>query len=74
MARPVQERSLRAPPWKARCFGISGGLSVGEWEATTGELSVLATPTVEYTRGPDMGGEALTAWHLFCNKYGRGYA
>ena len=29
---------------------------MGEWEATTGEPSVLATPTVEYTRGPDMGG------------------
>lgn len=57
-SRPLRgpSRSLRATPWKARCFGICCGLSVGEWEATTGEPSVLATPTVEYTRGPDMGG------------------
>jgi YD repeat-containing protein len=33
---------------------FSGGLSLAEYESETGSLPV--TPTVEYTRGPDMGG------------------
>ncbi len=49
------------PPSAAKHTAIvfSGGLSVAEWEqeSGTGLQPVLsAPPTVEYTRGPDMGG------------------
>ncbi len=39
---------------KRTAIVFSGGLSVAEWESDTGSLP--AAPTVEYTRGPDMGG------------------
>lgn len=41
-------------PTKQTAIVFSGGLSVAEWEGETGSLPV--SPTVEYTRGPDMGG------------------
>jgi RHS repeat-associated protein len=37
-------------------ISFSGGLSVAEWESTGTQPVVTAPPTVEYTRGPDMGG------------------
>ncbi|MGV3662057.1 MAG: RHS repeat-associated core domain-containing protein [Prosthecobacter sp.] len=42
------------PAAKQTAIVFSGGLSVAEWESDTGSLPV--SPTVEYTRGPDMGG------------------
>ncbi len=35
---------------------FSGGLSVAEWETENGAPGTGSPPTVEYTRGPDMGG------------------
>jgi RHS repeat-associated protein len=37
-------------------ISFSGGLSVAEWESTGTQPVVTVPPTVEYTRGPDMGG------------------
>jgi RHS repeat-associated protein len=62
--RRIGTSELQAPsstPQAAKHTAItfSGGLSVAEWEqeSGTGLQPVLTTPpTVEYTRGPDMGG------------------
>ncbi|MFO1486344.1 MAG: RHS repeat-associated core domain-containing protein [Verrucomicrobiaceae bacterium] len=48
------EGTAPAVPTKTTAIVFSGGLSVAEWESETGSLPV--NPTVEYTRGPDMGG------------------
>ncbi len=45
-----------AAPTKQTAIVFSGGLSVAEWETENGEPGTGNPPTVEYTRGPDMGG------------------
>ena len=41
---------------KSTAIVFSGGLSVAEWESSSSFGSTSGAPTVEYTRGPDMGG------------------
>lgn len=52
--RRVGTSSTTGGVTKQTAIVFSGGLSVAEWESSTGSLPV--SPTVEYTRGPDMGG------------------
>jgi len=41
---------------KSTAIVFSGGLSLAEYETANSEPSTANPPTVEYTRGPDMGG------------------
>lgn len=41
---------------KSTAIVFSGGLSVAEWESSSSFSSISGAATVDYTRGPDMGG------------------
>lgn len=54
--RIMTEERLGSEPSVFTQISFSGGLSVAEWESTGTTPVVTEPPTVEYTRGPDMGG------------------
>lgn len=49
-------RSGGSQPTTATAILFAGGLSLAEWDSSSSTPSTANAPTVEYTRGPDMGG------------------
>lgn len=55
--RRIRTQDVNGTTAKHTAIVFSGGLSVAEWESTTNQApGTTNPPTVEYTRGPDMGG------------------
>ncbi|MDZ4402144.1 putative Ig domain-containing protein [Prosthecobacter sp.] len=49
-------RSGGVSPPSSTAILFAGGLSLAEWDSASSTPSTANSPTVEYTRGPDMGG------------------